>query len=201
MPKRLLEGLQRFRSEYFPRYADQYRRLVAEGQKPSTLFIGCSDSRVVPDILTDAMPGELFVVRNVGNFVPPYEDATGYHGVSAAIEFATVVLGVTDIVVCGHSHCGAVRALYEGVGQSTPHVGRWLELGRDAVLEEPLSEDVLRRTEERSVALQLTRLLTFPLVRERVEQGTLSLHGWHYYIEDGQVTILDVGTGEFRPAD
>lgn len=201
MPKQLLEGLQRFRREYFPRYAEHYQRLVAEGQRPSTLFIGCSDSRVVPDVLTDAMPGELFVVRNVGNFIPPYEDDSGYHGVSAAIEFATVVLGVTDIVVCGHSHCGAVRALYEPVGPATPHVNRWLELGREAMLEEPVSEPVLRRTEERSVALQLTRLMSFPAVRERVERGALTLHGWHYYIEDGNVAVLDVETGEFRRED
>lgn len=197
MPKRLLEGLERFRREHFPRYREHYRKLVSEGQKPSTLFIGCSDSRVVPDVLTDSMPGELFVVRNVGNFVPPYEADSGHHGVSAAIEFATVVLGVTDIVVCGHSHCGAIRALYEPIRGATMHVERWLDLGRAALLDEPVSEAVLRRTEARSVALQLTRLVEFPTVRERVEQGTLSLHGWHYYIEDGRVEVLDVSRGEF----
>jgi carbonic anhydrase len=197
MPKRLLEGLERFRREHFPRYREHYRMLVSEGQKPSTLFIGCSDSRVVPDVLTDSMPGELFVVRNVGNFVPPYEADSGHHGVSAAIEFATVVLGVTDIVVCGHSHCGAIRALYEPIQGATMHVERWLDLGRAALLDEPVSEAVLRRTEARSVALQLTRLVEFPTVRERVEQGTLSLHGWHYYIEDGRVEVLDVSRGEF----
>lgn len=197
MPNRLLEGLERFRRETFPRYREHYQRLVAEGQKPSTLFIGCSDSRVVPDVLTDSMPGELFVVRNVGNFVPPYEVGGGYHGVSAAIEFATQVLGVTDIVVCGHTHCGAIRALYEPIPGSLPHVERWLELGREATVEEPVSETMLRRTEARSIALQLTRLLSFPVVKQRVEEGTLSLHAWHYYIEDGHVEVLDVSRGEF----
>lgn len=195
--KKLLEGIERFRLERFPLFREHYRRLVAEGQRPSTLFIGCSDSRVVPDLLTDSMPGELFVVRNVGNIVPPFENDQGYHGVSAAIEFATVVLEVTDIVVCGHSHCGAIRALYEPLPQATPHVSRWLELARDACVEQPLSEAVLRLTEARSVALQLTRLLTFPAVAERVERGTLSLHGWHYLIEEGRVEVLDVTRGEF----
>lgn len=197
MPKKLLEGLERFRREHFPLYREHYRKLVAEGQRPSTLFIGCSDSRVVPDVLTDSMPGELFVVRNVGNLVPPYEVDQAYHGVSAAIEFATVVLGVTDIVVCGHSHCGAIRALYEPLSSTTPHVSRWLDLARDARLDRPLDEETLRLTEKRSIALQLTRLISFPVVAERVEQGTLSLHGWHYLIEEGRVEILDIARGEF----
>jgi carbonic anhydrase len=198
MPHRLLEGLRRFRRDRFPLYREHYERLVAEGQRPSTLFIGCCDSRVVPDVLTDSMPGELFVARNVGNFVPPFAPDADFHGTSAAIEFATVVLGVTDIVVCGHSHCGAIRALYEPLPQDTPHIARWLELGREAMLEGELTPDLLRDTERRSVVLQLSRLLTFPMVQERVEAGDLSLHGWHYIIEAGRVAILDVASGEFR---
>lgn len=198
MPHRLLEGLKRFQRDRFPLYREHYERLVAEGQRPGTLFIGCSDSRVVPDVLTDSRPGELFVARNVGNFVPPFAPDADFHGTSAAIEFATVVLEVTDIVVCGHSHCGAIRALYEPLPHDTPHITRWLELGREAMLEGELSPELLRATERRSVALQLSRLLTFPMVQERVEAGTLSLHGWHYIIEDGRVAILDVAAGEFR---
>lgn len=198
MPHRLLEGLRRFRRDRFPLYREHYERLVAEGQRPSTLFVGCCDSRVVPDVLTDSMPGELFVARNVGNFVPPFAPDADFHGTSAAIEFATVVLGVTDIVVCGHSHCGAIRALYEPLPQDTPHIARWLELGREAMLEGELTPELLRDTERRSVVLQLSRLLTFPMVRERVEAGDLSLHGWHYIIEAGRVAILDVASGEFR---
>lgn len=198
MPHRLLEGLRRFRRDRFPLYREHYERLVAEGQRPSTLFIGCCDSRVVPDVLTDSMPGELFVARNVGNFVPPFAPDADFHGTSAAIEFATVVLGVTDIVVCGHSHCGAIRALYEPLPQDTPHIARWLELGREAMLEGELTPALLQDTERRSVVLQLSRLLTFPMVQERVEAGDLSLHGWHYIIEAGRVAILDVASGEFR---
>ncbi|HSJ15190.1 MAG TPA: carbonic anhydrase [Longimicrobiales bacterium] len=198
MPHRLIEGLQRFQRDRFPHYREHYQRLVAEGQRPTTLFIGCCDSRVVPDLLTDARPGELFVTRNVGNFVPPFTPDADFHGTSAAIEFATVILEVTDIVVCGHTHCGAIRALYEGLPASTPHIARWLELGRDAMLAGELTEDLLRATEQRSIALQLSRLTTFPMVQERVADGTLSLHGWHYTIEEGSVAILDVASGEFR---
>ncbi len=199
MQKRLLEGLRRFRREHFPAYREHYQRLVEEGQKPTTLFIGCSDSRVVPDLITGSMPGDLFIVRNVGNLVPPFEpDAVSFHGVSAGIEFAVLTLGVTDIVVCGHSHCGAIRALYEPPNESSPHVAKWLELAHEARIDEPLSEDVLRRSEQVSVAIQLEHLLTFPMVAERVESGTISLHGWHYVIEEGRVDVLDVDAGVFR---
>jgi carbonic anhydrase len=196
----LIARLQRFRAEHFPRYREHYQRLIAEGQKPGTLFIGCSDSRVVPDQLLGTSPGELFIVRNVGNFVPPFEDDTGYHGVSAAIEFAVTILGVSDAVVCGHSHCGAVRALYDPPNPATPHINRWLELGREARVHEPIAEEMLRRTEQRSVAVQLERLMTFPVVRERVEAGKLALHGWHYIIEEGSVLILDYESRRFVPA-
>lgn len=204
MPEHLIEGLQRFRRETFPRYREHYETLVREGQKPTTLFIGCADSRVVPDLLTGADPGELFIVRNVGAFVPPYEPDNAFHGTAAGIEYAVLALGVTDIVVCGHSHCGAVQALYNEPNPHTPHITRWLELGHAARVEEWVraedtagaaptpSRETLLRTEQRSVALQLSRLFTYPFVEERVEAGTLSLHGWHYVIEDGRVLALDV---------
>lgn len=198
MPHRLVDGLRRFQREFFPRYEEHYRRLVDEGQKPSTLFIGCSDSRVVPDLITGTLPGELFIVRNVGALVPPFELDTGFHGVSAGIEFAVINLGVTDIIVCGHTHCGAMRALYGPPNPASPHVTRWLDLAREAKLEEPLSEEVLRRTEQRAIALQLERLMTFPMVAERVEQGVVSLHGWHYVIEEGRIDVLDVDDGVFK---
>ena len=197
MPRQLIEGLQRFRRDLFPRFRDHYARLVVEGQKPNTLFLGCADSRVVPDLLTDTLPGELFVIRNVGALVPPFEQDLGYHGTSAGIEFATLVLGVKDIVVCGHSHCGAIRALYDPPRQDTPHIVKWLELARPAAVEEPVSPDMLRRTEMRSIVLQLERLLTYPMVRERTERGDLYLHGWYYVIEEGKVLALDLDTGEF----
>jgi carbonic anhydrase len=196
MPDHLIEGLRRFRREVFPRYREHYSRLVREGQSPATLFIGCSDSRVLPELITGVEPGELFHVRNMGAFVPPFESDFGYHGTSAAIEFAALVLRVDSIVVCGHTHCGAIRALYEPPPSQTPHIERWIDLARDAMVEER-GEAALRRTEQRSIALQLERLLTYPPVRERVEAGEVSLHGWHYIIEEGTIDILDVERGEF----
>lgn len=199
MTRELLDGLSRFKKDYFPRLEDRYRRLVEEGQKPGTLLIGCSDSRIIPDRLTDAAPGELFVVRNVGNIVPPFETDHGRHGVSAAIEYAVEILGVRDIVVCGHSHCGAIRALYEPPPKMTPHIREWLELAGAAKIPEELSESVLRRTEKRSIILQLDRLMDFPGVRSRVESGEIAIHGWYYVIEEGVVLTLDIESGEFIP--
>lgn len=200
MPEHLIAGLRQFRRDTFPKFREHYQRLVEEGQRPTTLFIGCADSRVVPDLLMQTGPGELFIVRNMGAFVPPFEPDEGFHGTSASIEFATLTLGVTDIVVCGHSHCGAIRALYDDPNPKTPHIGRWLTLGQDARLEgEEPTEGTLRATEKRSVAIQLGRLLGYPMVRERVDRGDLYLHGWLYVIEEGQVLALDVESGVFEP--
>jgi carbonic anhydrase len=199
MSQQLVKGLQRFQQEYFPRYREHYQRLVHDGQSPSTLFIGCADSRVVPDLLTSTLPGDLFVVRNVGALVPPFEVDTGFHGVSAGIEFATLALDVKDIVICGHSHCGAMRALYQPPHAEARHMNRWLELARPAMMLEPPTEETLRRTEMRSIVLQLQNLMTFPMVRDRVERGLTCLHGWYYVIEEGRVLGLDHSTGNFNP--
>ena len=201
MPRDLLEGLGRFRREYYPKHEGLFRDLVRDGQAPRVLFIGCSDSRVIPERLTSARPGELFVVRNAGNLVPPFEPESGYHGVSAAIEYAVEILGVRDIVVCGHSHCGAVRALYDEIDPSLPNLRHWLELAAPARLPGTLDEDLLRRTEQRSIVLSLDRLMTFPGVRRRVEEGTVGLHGWHYLLEEGRVLVLDPIHGSFVPVE
>ena len=200
MPDALLQRLRRFHDDYFPGVQDKFHTLVQDGQQPKILFIGCSDSRLVPYLLTGAGPGELFMVRNVGAFVPPHDGTAGYHGTAAAIEFAVLRLDVERIIVCGHSHCGGIRALYE---EPTPHatnLSAWLELGREAVLPVQVSPEALRRTEQRSVVLQLERLMDYPMVRERVEAGRLVLHGWHYVIEDGEVHVFDLRSGGFVPA-
>jgi carbonic anhydrase len=197
----LVKRLWRFEKRIFPRYRAEYRRLVAQGQNPRALFIGCSDSRIVPDLLTGSRPGDLFMVRNVGNLVPPCDAAHVGHGTAAAIEFAVVKLRVRDIIVCGHSHCGAVRALYEDPHPELPNLERWLQFARDAVLPVTATEEALRRTEQRSVVLQLERLLGYPMVARGVERGEVFLHGWHYTIEDGRILVLDVERGIFEPTD
>ncbi|MCU0929716.1 MAG: carbonic anhydrase [Burkholderiaceae bacterium] len=201
MPDELLDRLRRFHDDSFPTQRSLFRHLVDDGQHPTTLFIGCSDSRLVPYLLTGAGPGELFLVRNVGAFVPPWDQSEGFHGTAAAIEFAVLNLNVERIVVCGHSHCGAIRALYGEVPSAAQNLRCWLELGREAAL--PVADpgpEALRRTEQRAVVLQLERLMAYPMVRARVEAGTLSLHGWHYVIEDGEVHVFDLGRGGFVPA-
>jgi carbonic anhydrase len=201
MADELLERLRRFHDQAFPTQRSLFRHLVDDGQHPTTLFIGCSDSRLVPYLLTGAGPGELFLVRNVGAFVPPYDQSQGFHGTAAAIEFAVLNLMVKRIVVCGHSHCGAIRALYGEVPTQAHNLARWLELGREAAL--PVAEpspEALRRTEQRAIVLQLERLMDYPMVRERVQAGALTLHGWHYVIEDGEVHVFDVQRGGFVPA-
>ena len=212
MPDELLERLRHFHDDYFPAVQGQFQSLMQEGQHPSILFIGCSDSRLVPYLLTGTGPGEVFMVRNVGAFVPPHDgfiqgphDAggvdppggrtpleaarrwVGYHGTAAAIEFAVLKLDVARIVVCGHSHCGGIRALYEEATPQATNLAAWLELGREAALPVQVTPEALCRTEQRSVVLQLERLMGYPMVRERVESGRLTLHGWHYVIEDGEV--------------
>jgi len=196
----LLLRLRRFRSDYFPTHQQRFQDLVTEGQHPKTLFIGCSDSRVVPYLLTGAGPGELFIVRNVGAFIPPYDGSHGLHGTMAAIEFAVLNLHVERIIVCGHSHCGAIRTAYEGAPDEAIALKAWLKLASEALLPVQSSPEAMRKTEQRAVVLQLERLMDYPMVRREVEAGKLTLHGWHYVIEDGEVHVFDVKQGDFVPA-
>ncbi len=145
-PDELLQRLRRFHDDYFPSVQDQFKTLVEHGQHPSILFIGCSDSRLVPYLLVSTGPGELFIVRNVGAFVPPHDGSSRYHGTAAAIEFAVLNLKVSRIVVCGHSHCGGIRALYEELPPASTNLAVWLELGREATLPVQVTPDALRRT-------------------------------------------------------
>lgn len=200
VPDDLLQRLRRFHDDTFPGVQEQFQSLVKDGQHPTILFIGCSDSRLVPYMLTGTGPGELFLVRNVGAFVPPYDGSAGYHGTSAAIEFAVLNLNVSRIIVCGHSHCGGIRALYEEVDPQARNLKAWLELGREAVLPVQVTPEALRRTEQRAVVLQLERLMGYPMVRKQVEAKAVTLHGWHYVIEDGEIHVFDVKQGQFVPA-
>lgn len=194
-----LSRIRRFERSTFPRYEGVYKKLVDGGQHPSTLFIGCSDSRIVPYILMDCGPGELFIVRNVGNLVPPHDAADGHHGTAAAIEYAVLGLAVRHIVVCGHSHCGAIGALYREPPEEARHMRGWLDLARPAALPVIECADALRRVEQRSVVLQLEHLLSYPMVRSRVAAGELFLHGWHYLIDEGRILVFDFDSGQFVP--
>ena len=165
------------------------------------VYLGRSADAHMAELDAHELLGKLVLVRNVGAFVPPHDQSQGFHGTAAAIEFAVLSLQVKRIVVCGHSHCGGIRALYGEVHAAAKNLAQWLELGREAAL--PVAEpgpEVLRRTEQRAVVLQLERLMDYPMVRARVEARRLSLHGWHYVIEDGEVHVFDVQRGAFIAA-
>lgn len=196
----LLLRLRDFHEDYFPRHQQRFQDLVAQGQHPKTLFIGCSDSRLVPHLLTGASAGDLFIVRNVGALVPPYDGTHGLHGTTAGIEFAVLGLKVEHIIICGHSHCGAVRTAYEGAPAEAVALQSWLKLIDEALLPVQPGPEALRRTEQRAIVLQLERLMDYPMVRRAVESNQLTLHGWHYVIEEGEVYVFDALRGEFLKA-
>ncbi|RXJ87786.1 carbonic anhydrase [Arcobacter sp. CECT 8985] len=187
---------------------ENVQKLVKEGQKPEVLFIGCSDSRVTPDIMLDINPGDMFILRNVGNFVPPFKCDEDYHGSAAAIEYAVSVLNVKHIIVCGHSHCGACQSLYIDIPleeQKVVHVKKWLELGAKAkektlsLIKDPNDKNSLYRlTEKISVTFQLKNLLTYPDVKRRIDNGTLKIHGWYYKLEDGTIQFYDQKEEKFK---
>ena len=193
---RLLHGAQTFSKDVFPENRALFEEL-ARGQAPHTLFIACADSRVSPDLITQARPGELFVLRNIGNIVPGYGEMLG--GVSAVVEYAVSALGVTDIVVCGHTDCGAMKALSDPQASrldEMPTVRSWLQNATAAhtaarTLTSRDGTDPMRRLIEQNVLLQLTHLRTHPSVAARMAEGRLFLHGWLYDIANGQIGVLD----------
>jgi len=198
---RLIEGYRAFRAGRWPRERAQYEELAAKGQKPATLVIACSDSRADPATIFDAAPGELFVVRNVAGIVPPYETDSGYHGTSAALAFAVVTLGVTQILVLGHAQCGGIAAaLDDSLTEGVPFLGNWIALLEPVRAHSAHIHDTAERhtaMERDCVALSLANLMTFPFVTERVTAGRLRLHGARFGIADGRLEILDRATGAF----
>jgi len=203
--KEFAKGHEAFRSVNFKQNEERFKMLAEEGQNPKALFIGCSDSRVMPAMITNSKPGDLFIIRNIGNFVAPYRPDADYHATAAAIEYAISVLELTDIIVCGHSHCGAIGALYKDIKptEENIHTLKWLELGeapkKIAMMSVPSTDKaaLLRYTEKVSVIFQLENLLTYPAVKKRVERGELFLHGWYYDIEDGLIEYYDDEKYEF----
>lgn len=205
-PQRLIQGYRSFLDGRFLKEQTRYRELGEQGQKPEIMVIGCCDSRVAPETIFDARPGELFVVRNVANLVPPCEnDSLSYHGTSAAIEFAVQALRVKHIVVLGHASCGGIRAVVEQAGPLSPgnFIGKWTS--QIAHLEAQLGKpgpDLaahLRRMELAVVEHSLKMLMTFPCVSTLVGRGKLQLHGAYFGVATGQLLIRDSQTGKFVP--
>jgi carbonic anhydrase len=200
------EGNQLFRT-YFKKNKESLLELVKSGQTPKALFIGCSDSRVIPDLIVQSNPGDLFVIRNVGNFVPPFKPDEDFHATASGIEYAISILQVQEVIICGHSHCGACQHLYENVEDpSLIHTKKWLELGESAKKSAILSlgnnaplEKLLRLTEKLSVIKQIENILTYPNVKQRFENEDLHIHGWYYDMETGKIEYYDADNYEFLP--
>jgi carbonic anhydrase len=192
--EKLFKGVARFRQDDFEAHKELFQSL-GRTQKPHTLFIGCADSRVVPDLITRTMPGELFTVRNIANIVPPYRQTQEYAGTTSSIEYAVLSLDVENIVVCGHSNCGGCAAMNQSPEELAhlPNVRRWLEISREVRgrvdrqmdIECPEKREWL--TEQINILVQMRNLLTYPYVRERYEQGSLNIYGWYYIIETGEI--------------
>jgi len=191
---RLLDGYRRFRDTGWPERRRLFESLADVGQNPRAMVVSCADSRVDPGMIFDAAPGELFVVRNVANLVPPYEPDDAHHGTSAAIEFGVRVLQVDHMLVMGHALCGGVRALLTGVPpEAGDFVAGWIRIAEPArtrALACDDGTDVQLCCEWETVKLSLTNLMTFPWVRERVEAGKLRLHGAHFDIRSGVLSLL-----------
>lgn len=192
---RLIAGFKSFRETYYEEQPDFYRSLVEKGQKPDVMVIACSDSRVNPSIIAKAEPGELFIVRNVANLVPPYEPDSHYHGTSAAIEFAVRDLNVEHIIVLGHSHCGGIRCLCEGHedAKNREFIDGWMSIVEQARDDSLKGEAQRRNVEREAVKVSLDNLLTFPWVKRRVENGRLKLHGWLFDLEAGELLAHEAG--------
>ena len=205
---RLMAGFKEFREKYFtPDDADSvYHRLASSGQSPKTLMIGCSDSRVDPAIMTGAGPGELFVVRNVANLVPPCEhSATGRHGTSSALEFAVLSLKVENVIVMGHRQCGGIRALMRGATEHPESfIGQWMSVAneaRDQVLRDHPNADEetqCRYAEMESIKVSLKNLHSFPFVREAIASRQMNVVGVYFDLEQGQLWEYDEAHGAFR---
>jgi carbonic anhydrase len=196
----IIEGFLKFQREAFPQHAALYRQL-ATSQHPRTLFISCSDSRLVPELVTQQDPGNMFVIRNAGNIVPSYGPEPG--GVSATIEYAVAALGVSDIVICGHSDCGAMTAIAScKCLDHMPAVAGWLRYADSAKVVNEAREHASERDKVASmvrenVIAQLANLKTHPSVRLALEQGRVALHGWIFDIESGSIDALDGATNRF----
>lgn len=206
--EKLTEGVHKFRTDEFGNYRKLFRKLSQEGQNPHTLFITCSDSRVLAELITQSKPGDLFVVKNVGNIVPPSSVVGTTNSTAAAIEFAVESLQVSDIVVCGHTQCGAMEALLRGLPAQAnqPHLHEWLALA--APVRQVLQTEYthLRSHEERvtaageeNVLFALENLSSYPCVQQRLADGSLRLHGWFFVIATAELFAFDPDSKQFLP--
>ncbi|MDI6728008.1 MAG: carbonic anhydrase [Thermodesulfovibrionales bacterium] len=192
--EKLYKGIHKFQESYFKKEENFFKR-ISKGQTPDVLFITCSDSRVDPNLVTQSKPGELFIVRNVGNIIPPYDAIKDKNSVAAAIEFAVLALKVKDIIVCGHSNCGAMQAIFKDEKEfdNMPHLRDWLRLALpvkkmiEKYCPNAHGESRQRIAEEENILAQLQNIQTYPFVVQALKKGKIYLHGWYYNIETGRI--------------
>ena len=199
----LIEGYRRFRATGWQEHRRLFKELAARGQSPRAMVITCADSRLDPQLIFGTAPGEVFVVRNVANLVPPYAPDSAYHGTSAALEFAVRVLKVEHIIVLGHAQCGGITALLRGAGKGgADFVEPWMKIATPAreralTMTDGDAERAQTLCEHEAIKVSLDHLMTFPWIRERAESGALTLHGWYFGIESGELLRLGED-GKFR---
>jgi len=204
LPSQLVDGYRAFLAGGLRAEQDRYRELAQSGQSPEVMVIGCCDSRCSPEVIFNSRPGELFVVRNIANLVPPYAPDAQAHGVSAALEFGVMALRVKHIVVLGHAQCGGIKAFAEDAEPLTPgdFIGNWMKLMTPAAEKigprgsRPMDE-YLTLLEHANVALSLDNLMTFPRLRTKVERGDIRLHGAYFGVATGQLSVRDPASGKF----
>ncbi|MDA3898968.1 MAG: carbonic anhydrase [Spirochaetes bacterium] len=203
--EKILNGVVQFRQNDYETHKKLFSD-ICSCQKPHTLFIGCSDSRVVPSMIMQTLPGELFIVRNIANIVPPYRDSAEYFSTTSAIEYAVEALNVENIVVCGHSNCGGCMSLHMDSAklEKLPHTRKWVELGapvREAALKSVGSEDPSAlewMTEQINIVHQMKNLLSYPFIKERYQNGTIQIAGLYYIIQTGEVLAYNKETEYFE---
>lgn len=200
---KLIQGFKRFQQQYFGDDKHLYQSMK-DGQPAKTLMIACCDSRVDPAILTSCDPGDLFIVRNVANLVPPCESGGHYHGTSAALEYAVNGLEVENIIIMGHATCGGIKALWEDDGTTrSQFIHAWVSIATTAkewvlkTLANASYEEQIRACEQRAIIQSLSNLMTFDCIRQRVQDGKLSIHGWYFSIADGDLLAFEASSGAF----
>ena len=203
--KRILKGLNQFQTNYFTLHQEMFRQL-SQGQTPEILFITCSDSRIDPNLLTQTKPGELFIIRNVGNIIPTHGSSNSSEG--AGVEYAVSALNIKHIIICGHSHCGSMKALLQlnSLNEEMPLVYDWLKHHAEStrrLLRDNYKnydgEELLKIAVEQNVLTQIENLETYPVIRSKLHGGKLSLHAWVYEIETGQIFAYDANNRKFVP--
>ena len=206
----LIRSHKEFKEKYGKKYSSLFQKLVEEGQSPKTLFIACSDSRVVPNLITYTKPGDLFIARNIGNFVPPFCEESEASGTPAVIEYALSVLDVDNIILCGHTECGACKSLHQDIPADDiemTHIRKWLRFGEGAKEQAlafvgPQDKKVLySATEKFNVIEQLKNLLTYPAVKRKVAEGKIFVQGWYYHLDSGEVEYFDPIEHRFLPIE